>query len=236
VLGTNRDEIKLFLSFAPAYVRRWAILPYLRDRARYERDARYSSDAWKANGADELAEAMSASGAAAWVYRFDWDEQPRFLWTDFSVLLGAAHGFEIPFVFGHFGFGRVGRLLFTEENEPGRMALSEQMRSYWLEFARSGDPGRGVGGQLPDWESWSEAPDRGGQFLVLDTAADGGVRMSREIVRMPELVERILADASFDDEEERCRMLAELASRSESWAEAQYTALPACSGFPFERR
>jgi para-nitrobenzyl esterase len=236
VLGTNRDEAKLFLSFAPAYVRHWAILPYLRDRARYERDARYSSDAWKANGADELADAMSAAGRPPWVYRFDWDEEPRLLWSDFSVIVGAAHGMEIPFVFGNFALGRLGRVLFSDENEPGRLALSAQMRSYWATFARRGDPGAGAAGELPDWGSWREAPDADGQFLVFDTAAGGGLRMSRETVRMPALVERILADASFASDEERCRMLAELASRSGSWQEAQYAALPSCSGFPFEQR
>jgi len=236
VLGTNRDEVKLFLAFAPAYVRRWAILPYLRDRARYERDARYSSDAWKANGADELADAMAALRNPTWVYRFDWDEEPRLLWSDFSVILGAAHGLEIPFVFGNFALGRLGRVLFSEDNEPGRLALSAQMRSYWAAFARAGDPGGGVWGELPDWGSWREAPDGNGQFLVLDTAEGGGLRMSRETVRMPALVERILADASFASDEERCGMLAELASRSSSWQEAQYAALPACGAFPFEPR
>jgi para-nitrobenzyl esterase len=233
VLGTNRDEVKLFLSFAPAYVRRWAILPYLRDRARYERDARYSSEGWKASGADELADAMSGSGASAFVYRFDWDEEPRILWSDFSVILGAAHGLEISFVFGHFQLGRFARVLFTDDNEPGRLALGEQMRRYWLAFARSGDPDRGVGGDLPDWQAWRDAPDGAGQFLVLDTAADGGLRMSRETVRTPALVERIVADASFESGEERCRMLAQLASRSATWREADYAALPACQGLPY---
>ena len=42
-------------------------------------------------------------------------------------LLGAAHGFEIPFVFGHWDLGSQGKLLFSAANEPGRAALSQQM-------------------------------------------------------------------------------------------------------------
>jgi hypothetical protein len=57
--------------------------------------------------------------------------------------------------------------------------------------------------------------------------------MSRETVRTPALVERIVADASFESGEERCRMLAQLASRSATWREADYAALPACQGLPY---
>ena len=66
-------------------------------------------------------------------------------------MLGAAHGFEIPFVFGHFDLGRAGNVIFTKENEPGRKALSAQMMSYWAEFAYTGAPGRGRDRQLPEW-------------------------------------------------------------------------------------
>ena len=151
------------------------------------------------------------------------------------MILGAAHGLEIPFVFGRFELGRFRRALFSDENEPGRLTLSEQMRSYWLEFARAGDPGRGLAGELPEWQGWREAAGDG-QFLVLDTAAGGGLRMSRETVSMPALVLRILADGSFASDAQRCRLIAELASRSGSWQEPQYAALPACSAFPYEER
>jgi para-nitrobenzyl esterase len=232
LLGTNRDEAKLFLSFSPEHVRRWAILPYLRDRERYERLSRYQSLAWKASGADELAAAISTWGTPAYVYRFDWDEEPKLLWSDFSVLLGAAHGFEIPFVFDHFDLGRLGRALFTEDNEPGRLALSRAMTSYWTEFAVAGDPDRGRGAELPAWQAWRDAPDEGGQFLVLDTPEGGGIRMSRETVTGLGLVQSILDDPSFESDEERCRLLGGLAARSPSWGPAQYLALPTCERWP----
>ena len=37
-------------------------------------------------------------------YRFDWDEEPTVMFYDLSIALGAAHGLEIAFVFGHDDF------------------------------------------------------------------------------------------------------------------------------------
>jgi carboxylesterase type B len=50
---------------------------------------------------------MVAAGAPpVFVYRFDWDEEPNlFFLADLGRLVGAAHGFEIPFVFGHWDLG-----------------------------------------------------------------------------------------------------------------------------------
>jgi para-nitrobenzyl esterase len=235
VLGTNRDEVKLFMALDPAQVRRLFFLRFVRDRARYERDAAYGSRGWKASGADELAAAIAGSGGAAFVYRFDWDELPTILGMDLARLLGAAHGFEIPFVFGHFELGRLGRGLFTDENAPGREALSAQMMSYWAAFAYDGDPGRGRAGELPLWPRFAEAGTAGGRYLVFDTPAGGGLRVATETERGAALAQEILADASYRSDGERCRALGRLASRGLSFTPADYAALPSCRAVPLER-
>jgi len=160
MLGTNRDENKLFMFGDPARVRRilW-IIPRLRNERQYNLSAGYLAKMWKANGADEPAAAMrKTQGPSVFVYRFDWDEEPHVLGADLAVMLGASHGFEIPFVLGHFDLGREGNVIFTKENEPGRTALAGQMMSYWAEFARAGAPGRGRDGQLPEWTAWGRQP------------------------------------------------------------------------------
>jgi para-nitrobenzyl esterase len=235
ILGTNRDEVKLFLSFSPEFVRRWAILPYLRDAERYRRVADYQSRAWQASGADELAAPMSAWGTPIYTYRFDWDEEPRILWSDLGEILGAAHGLEIPFVFDHWDLGRLGKALFTEENAAGRLALSEQMTSYWTQHAYAGAPGTGRSGELPAWPAWRDGGE-GGQLLVLDTPAGGGLRVSRETVRAQSLAEEVLADASIESPEERCRLVAGIAEHSPTFGPASYAALPACAKFPYAPR
>ena len=49
---------------------------------------------------------MRSTQPDVFVYRFDWDEEPKLLGADLQPMLGAAHGFEIPFVFGHLDLGR----------------------------------------------------------------------------------------------------------------------------------
>ena len=223
MLGTNRDEQRLFFFLDPARTSRWFGVPRAKDPATYQRDAAYRSRAWKITGVDEPARALAeAQPGRVFAYRFDWDEQPSFLWADFSELLGAAHGLEIPFVFGNFSFGPNGRFLFDEANRPGREALAAMMMSYWTEFARSGDPGRGRDGTLPRWVPWQED---GEKYAVLDTPAAGGVRMATESERLDDLAAAILADGSYENERERCAALASLSDWSrERYSDARYRA------------
>ncbi|MCX8072087.1 MAG: carboxylesterase family protein [Candidatus Binatia bacterium] len=214
ILGTNRDEMKLFFSQIPELVRyRLWIWPRIRDERLYQLFSDYASQMWKALGADEPAERMrAAQGPSVFVYRFDWDELPRRLGVDLGVLLGAAHGFEIPFVFGHFDLGRTSGLLFTNSNEAGRLVLSRAMMSYWTEFAWHGSPNRGRDGQVPEWHAWDPTSPTAPKFIVFDTPDGGGIRMSAEVVRRTELLERIDRDSRFRDLQERCalyRLLAE---------------------------
>ncbi|MFI5366418.1 MAG: carboxylesterase/lipase family protein [Candidatus Binatia bacterium] len=119
IVGTNRDENKLFLFGDPQRVRRilW-LVPRLRNEARYNLSAEYMSKLWKAAGADEPAAAMRTTQDTVFVYRFDWDEEPHVLGADLSIMLGAAHGLEIPFVFGHFDLGRQANVLFSRTMNP----------------------------------------------------------------------------------------------------------------------
>jgi para-nitrobenzyl esterase len=142
ILGSNRDENKLFLlASSDAVARMFRIPLWFKDERRYEVTARYQSLFWKARGVDEPAAALRASqGPSIFAYRFDWDEEPKFLWLDFSKLLGAAHGLEIPFVFGRLTFVGAERVVFDDARRPAAEQLSRRMMSYWSEFAHSGDP------------------------------------------------------------------------------------------------
>lgn len=179
MLGTNRDEMKVFMFPNPKYVKRlfW-VLPRMRAPALYEAVARIQSAAWKVVGAHAPADAIAQSGFDdVFVYRWDWDEEPSMMGADLGRMIGAAHGFEIPFVFGHYSLGPQADVVWTEENLEGRDALSGAMMSYWSEFARSGDPGKGRKGEQPSWERWASGAPDGAATMVLDTPADGGARM-----------------------------------------------------------
>jgi para-nitrobenzyl esterase len=205
IAGTNRDENKLFMAFDREYVRLWfRVLPSVRDEARYQRDAEYQALAWKLNGADDPARWMrGVQGPSVFAYRFDWDELDSFLWVDWSFVIGAGHAIEIPFVFGDFDIPLL-RSLMRDDDAESRRALSDAMMSYWAEFAATGAPGRGRGGDLPLWKPWDES------FLVLDSAEGGGVRMASDAITSTALVRRVLDDARFADAGERCAFLGKL--------------------------
>jgi len=234
MLGTTRDENKLFMFNDPALVRRWLwIVPRLRDPAAYDVAAEYHARMWKATGADEPAQALSASQREpVFVYRFDWDEEPRVLGADLAQMLGAAHAFEVPFVFGHFDLGRQGNVIYTDDNRPGREALSAQMMGYWAEFARAGDPGRGAHGTEPAWLPWQDAP----RFLVLDTPAGGGSRLSNEGQTRASVIAAVDADPRLPTQRDKCRIFRSLATWSRGFTRAEYPTAGAhgCADFPFE--
>jgi para-nitrobenzyl esterase len=235
MLGSNRDEQKLFFFLDPEYTRRWfGLIPQARDAEAYQRDASYRSRAWKAAGVDDPARALAAQQPGrVFAYRFDWDEEPSVLGADLGQLLGAAHGLEIPFVFGHWDLGATGRALFTESNRPGRETLSAMMRSYWAEFARNGDPGRGREGTLPRWSAWQ---DDGEKYVVLDTPAGGGARMASATESLDALAAEIVADGSYASERARCAELAQLTTWTEDrFGAAEYRTAGNSRCAPFAR-
>ena len=233
LLGTNRDENRLFLSADPQHVR-WLLgfLPRLRDEQRYLVTAEYQSRMWKATGADEPAAALRTVEPGVFAYRFDWDEQPVVLGTDLATIYGAAHAFEIPFVFGHFDMGPGANALFDRDGEPSRLELARAMMSYWTEFARGGDPARGRDGDLPRWSPWP-ASGSGPRLLVLDTPSGGGIRMADA----GESRMRVLADLEGDPRiptpRDRCRILRELANWGRGFSKVDY-ARASCAAYPFE--
>ncbi len=210
ILGTNRDEAKLFMFASEEHVGSFLGIPRLRDAEAYAREAAYRSRFWKASGVDEIAKAMRrVQGPSVFAYRFDWDEQPSILGADLGEMLGAAHALEIPFVFGHWALGPNTGLIFDEDNEPGRVALSDAMMSYWAEFAWTGAPGSGRAGEQPPWPSWDATRPEAAKYLVLDTAADGGIRMASETEDVDALFDELTADPALDAEE-RCGIFAQL--------------------------
>jgi len=238
MLGTNRDEQKLFLALNPDHARRrFGLVPEPHDPDRFHSLAQHLSDAWKATGADEPAMALHAQQPGqVFVYRFDWDEELSLPWVRLDRVLGASHGFEIPFVFGHFDLGPEAIGLFTPFNRKARRELSAAMMSYWAEFAHAGDPGRGRDGSLPEWQAWDDTSPDAHRYVVLDTGRDGGIRMGSEPVTMEGVVAGVASDPRLRDARERCYVLREVASWgwSRGFGPDDYAAIPECGAFPFD--
>lgn len=233
IVGTNREETKLFAAFSSPHVRRWFGVPVgFRDADAFDRAGEYGGLLWKAQGADQPAEAMVRGGRRdVFGYRFDWDEQGDLGWLDLGRLLGSSHAVELLFVFGFTDLGRWTDNMYADLDTAER--LSHQMRSYWTQFARTGDPGRGRAGDQARWAPWG--PKAGvPKYLLLDTDAAGGLRMASEIVAVDDVVGRLEEDQRLVEMAERCTILRDLAQFSPNVTEDDYVAFAsgACADDP----
>ncbi|MGI9557332.1 MAG: carboxylesterase/lipase family protein [Solirubrobacterales bacterium] len=206
LMGTNRDEMKLFYVRDERLTKRsLGVFPVARDPAFYDLIADYVSRVWRIRAVDEPAALMGAAGHTdVYAYRFDWDGGGRLLTMDFAKALGAAHGFEMPFVFNRFQhLGRADKLLFRKETAELRETLSRTMGAYWASFARDGVP---YGPGAPSWSAYGE---EGGSVMRLDTEDDGGI----QALAGPDGIEALGRDLSADqrlDADQRCMIVEEM--------------------------
>jgi para-nitrobenzyl esterase len=97
---------------------------------------------------NNVLDALRAQQADVWYYRFDWDREPV-PWND---IYGAAHVFDLPFIFGNFGPSLFANVTNSTANRPGRLELSDAMMRTLGSFARNGDPNNGSLGVF--WPAW----------------------------------------------------------------------------------
>lgn len=104
------------------------------------------NDLWLSIAADgmfripaiRLAEACIEAGRSAYVYLFGWR----------TPLIGAAHGIDVPFVFGNLG-GKAAEPFIGPADAAER--LSQVMREEWTSFAREGRPSAAG---VPEWPEY----------------------------------------------------------------------------------
>ncbi len=235
IAGTNRDEMRLFALFGSPHITSVFRIPlWVNDARRYTLEAEYPSLFWKARGVDEpLSSMREVQGPSVYGYRFDWDEEPKIAFADLSIMLGAAHGLEIPFVFGRLTFLGLDRLIFSDDARPAAEALSKAMTSYWTQFAYTGDPGRGREGDLPHWTAWQNGPSAP-RYILLDTEAGGGLRMASETVTKAGVLAQLATDTRFQSAEERCVVYRGFVQFSDAMTAADYEEVDggACRAFP----
>lgn len=97
---------------------------------------------------DQLLNTLRTRQAEVWSYRFDWARQP----APWNTVYGAAHAFDLPFLFGNFGPSVFSRVTNSTANAPGRLALSNAMMASLKAFMQTGDPQNAALGQT--WKPW----------------------------------------------------------------------------------
>ncbi|HWQ36627.1 MAG TPA: carboxylesterase family protein [Blastocatellia bacterium] len=100
--------------------------------------SRANDDFGQAEPARFAANAFAANGSPVFLYMFSY--VPTAMRDQLRA--GSPHGGDIPFAFGTLGTGRGGA------PTPEDWAVSRMMQSYWVNFARTGDPN---GAGLPTW-------------------------------------------------------------------------------------
>ncbi|MGQ3004044.1 MAG: carboxylesterase/lipase family protein [Hydrogenophaga sp.] len=97
---------------------------------------------------DDVLNALKSRQPEVWHYRFDWDELP----PPFDKVYGAAHSFDLPFIFGNFGPSLYSNISFSEANKADRLALSDRMMQSLGRFAHDADPhAPGLDSAWPAW-------------------------------------------------------------------------------------
>jgi len=121
--------------------------------AAFETDMRFRWDMW--------AWARLAAEGGAPVYFYEFDRESPFKPGSPYAGLGATHGTEMPYVFGHLDPAAAS---WTDADRR----FSDEVIAYWTNFAKSGDPN---GPGLPAWPRYSDSDPR---LLLLGSAVTAG--------------------------------------------------------------
>ena len=171
IIGTNRDEMRTLLSgfmkpkliFLESDYKKMLVQQFGEEKAakifdyynpRHFLNAKLAletalTDFFAHCPAKKIVRAAARTGNPVYNYVFSHVGHSPMYWQ-----MGAGHGLEIPFVFGHMG---IERTIWERQ-------LSREMQSYWSNFARSGNPN---GSELVNWPE-----SRSTEYLELKTTIE----------------------------------------------------------------
>ena len=128
-----------------------AYLPVTTPVSGYDAMTARITNAFMVPSRDNLLNTLKTQQANVWHYQFDWAQEP-YPWNE---VYGAAHAFDLGFVFGNFGPSLFSNATNSAANRPGRVALSGAMMASIGAFMRTGDPNTSALGT-----SWAPWPSR----------------------------------------------------------------------------
>ena len=210
MIGSNRDEVKFWLAFSQYFVELDFSLGgslfglpkiILKDKDSYEAFNYYRSNAWKVRGVDEpLAFLANAGNDNLYSYRFDWDDQRRFIIADFKQLFGATHALEVPLLAGDdtlVGGKPVSNFVYPRG--ISRFYISRNMMRFWTNFAKYGDPGLSTNNIK--WRPYLDDKSPVPSYIILDNKKN--LKMSSKMSSLETLSKELFDDSRLN-EIEKC--------------------------------
>ena len=213
IAGSNRDEVKFWLAFSDYFVEldnsvgsSLFDIPkvLIKDKNAYEAFNFYRSSAWKVRGVDEPLNSLRIAGNKnLYSYRFDWDDQRKFIIADFSQLIGASHALEIPLLAGDatlVGGSPISNFIYPKG--ISKFFTSRNMMLFWSNFAKTGDPG--FSSNNIQWLPFFEENQSKRSFMIIDNKKN--LQMAEDNLSLQTLTEDLYLDKRLS-EIEKCVVL-----------------------------
>jgi para-nitrobenzyl esterase len=125
-----------------------AYLPVTAPRTGWNAKTAQLTAAFTSPSRDNMLDTLKTQQPDVWYYEFRWAQEP----APWNEIYGAAHAFDLPFIFGNFGPSLFANAANSAANEPGRLALSAAMARSVAAFVHHGDPNNpSLGVQWPAW-------------------------------------------------------------------------------------
>ena len=203
IAGSNRDEVKLWLSTARYFVDLdYSVIGSILDiprvvltnEASFEAFNFYRSSAWKIKGVDNPLKSLAIAGnTELYSYRYDWDDHRRLVIADFKKLIGAAHATEIPILTGNNDL--VGGYPLSDLVYPpsfSKRFTSKNMMRFWTNFAKYGSPGEST--NSVKWEKYL-SEDGSQNYLIIDKRKN--LKMISESISLDLLATKLFNEKSL---------------------------------------
>ncbi len=193
MLGSTREELKMFLFMVESFEGKDEL---------YQTVTSYGGDLWKAAGVDTIARQLGRHDdqPEIYVYRFNWgawkEDGTSPIPAPYDLKVGAAHSLDQSFFLGNPCFNVfMTSWVFTEENRPGREALTDDIMAYVAQFARTGNPNE-PGSGLPEWEPWTNETGEPKCMLLDADLNDSDIEMSPIEFTLPGVLESMKSDVA----------------------------------------
>ena len=215
IAGSNRDEVKLWLSTARYFVDiDYSLIGsvldipkvFLTNEESFDAFNYYRSMAWRVRGVDSPLMALSNAGNNdLYSYRYDWDDHRRHVIADFKKLIGAAHATEIPLLTGNNDL--VGGYPLSDLIYPpsfSKRFTSKNIMKLWANFAKTGSPGKST--NSIEWKKYLSDKETK-SYLVIDKRRK--LKMISESITLDSLASDLFQDDRLNNLE-KCVVLLQI--------------------------